>query len=185
MPFMFDTETVQSICKQLFPEDSYITDLLDSINWACKLGYIRKQSHNKKLGLNFSGIFPPKRPDQYFPYFNDKDFDINKIYYDLPNENKTAIDINTIPSTFKDNEWLYCRGHDLMGILASYYVKKRGTINKSGSVTIPGKAGPLPIIVSSIEKSIFDSIVSETKPNKYKNSQVIKFLSEITNQSQI
>ncbi len=177
MSFMFDKKTVENICKNYFSETTYLNDLYFAITCACKLGYIRKENSLHNLGLSFKTVFPEGQPIKYEKYIQNEDINLKQILIDIPRGNKSAIDLLKLPTDFHNKEWIYCRGHDLMGILACYYVLKKSDTDNFGVVhcdkTGPGQRSD---VIRRVEDKMCDEIICNTELDEYKDSKVYSFL---------
>ncbi len=179
MFFKYDKDTISNICKDYFPKESFLKNLSFSINCACKLGYIRKENKTKNLSLNLSDLFPKKQPARYEKYLKDTEINIKKILEDIQKGNKDGINLGKMPADFSDKEWIYCRGHDLMGILACVCVMRTAVEEGNGVFCCNGKHAERAQVIFDIEKALSDDIIKNTVLNRYKNSKVSIFLKRI------
>lgn len=157
-----------------------------AIRKSCKLGYLRKKSNdnyeNGQRYLKFKTVF--NYAEDFFQYAVDSDtIDITNAIKEIlkkslgENYSEEIISywINCIPQNF-DNEWDYCRGHDLTGIIASLMYKERISFD-------PGNALQETQIQFN-EKNLIKRIMDNLDVENFKNSNVIIWLNKIQEEAE-
>lgn len=179
MLFMYDLDTIKEICKEYFPEKTYLQDLYFSIDYACKIGFLRKEDKIKKLNLCFKKVFPEEQPYKYEQYIEDNNININAILSAVLEMNKFKVTLSQMPTSFINQEWQYCRGHDLMSILACCCVMKTAQETGNGVFRCKGKVAKRSELILYIEEALITDIINNTKIERYSNSKVVLFINEI------
>ncbi len=183
MFFMYDSETVKKILKDYFPESTYLEDLSFSIECACKLGFIRKENKKRSLNLSFKAVLPETEPYKYEQYLEGNDINLQSILNEISKNKKNKIDLSQMPKSFKNLEWHYCRGHDLMVIIACYCIMKTALEKGKGLYSCKGKIANKNDLILFIEETITNDIINNTEISKYSKSKIFLFLNEIMSNS--
>lgn len=179
MLFKYDFETIKKICteKGYSSENTFVADSQFIIDSACKLGYLRKVSHDKELEIDFKKLFHFQSPEDYEKYITNGEYDISRVFSDITNKRKSSIDLSKMPESFDSKEWFYCRGHDLTGILSSYFIfKKYGKGNNNDIIYEPGRSMTRRDVIRNTESILIKEILEKTIIDQYKTSNVFKFL---------
>ena len=177
MLFMYDFETAKKISEDYYPKNSNLNYLTLSIQNACKLGFIRRENNKLNLNLKFKDVFPEGEPSKYEQYLETDDINIKSILASIPKSNR--ITLSRMPTSFFNQEWQYCRGHDLMAILACYCVMETAHEDTNGIFSCNGKVAKRAELIFMIEEAITNDLIKNTKIEKYSNSKVVFFINKI------